>query len=285
MCNPYQARKCAAISLPFMISKFYYGQSYFFAAMFFVLSKVLYYLVMPSIWIIAALLIALFAKNPKRKKRALAIGLGMMLFFTNPFIANEALLLWEEPPTPMAQVASYDGAIILTGISDQQKLPHDRMYITRGADRVLHPLQLYRMGKVRSFVITGGSGSLLHTYSSEAAEIKRLLVHAGIPAHRILTEEKSRNTQENAQFTAQLLKGHPHLKKLLLVTSAFHMNRASGCFQKAGIKADPFATDFYTSRRQFTPDDFIPYEGALYNWQRLLREMLGYLVYDAIGYL
>ncbi len=253
--------------------------------MFFVLSKVLYYLVTPIVWIVVALAIAVFAKNPMRKKRSLGIALGLVLFFTNPFLSNEAMLLWEQPPTPMAQVGQYDAAIILSGISDQEKLPHDRMYITRGADRVLHPLQLYRMGKVRSFVITGGSGSLMQTYSSEAAEIKQLLQNAGVPAHLILTEEKSRNTYENAQFTAQLLQQQPQLKKLLLVTSAFHMKRSVGCFKQAGIAADPFATDFYTSRRRFTPDNFMPYEGALYHWQRLLREMLGYVVYDVMGYL
>ncbi len=253
--------------------------------MFFVLSKVLYYLVTPILWIVAALVVAVVAKKPKRRKTALVAALGMVLFFTNPFLANEAMLGWEEGPKPMAQVGTYDAAIILCGISDQEKLPHDRMYITRGADRVLHPLQLYRMGKVRSFVITGGSGSLVTTYSSEAAEIKKMLLYAGIPEHLILTEEKSRNTHENAQFTAKLLESQPHLKKLLLVTSAFHMKRASGCFIKSGINAETFATDFYTSRRRFSPDNFIPYEGALYHWQRLLREMLGYVVYDAMGYL
>ena len=108
---------------------------------------------------------------------------------------------------------------------------------------------------------------------------------AGVPDSLVLTEEKSRNTHENAQFTAILLQQHPELNKLLLVTSAFHIRRAKGCFANEGLQPETFATDFYTSDRSFTPDRFMPYEGALYHWQKLIHEMLGYVTYDAVGYL
>ncbi|MCD2496548.1 hypothetical protein, partial [Staphylococcus aureus] len=87
----------------------------------------LYYLVMPITLIVVALLFALFAKNPKRKRRGLITGIILLLFFTNPFLENEAMSLWEEAPKPISTLGTYDAAIILTGITNQQKSPYDRI--------------------------------------------------------------------------------------------------------------------------------------------------------------
>ncbi len=240
---------------------------------------------MPLTWILLILFFALFTKSERKRKVALILVTVLLCIFTNPFFSNEAWLLWEVPPTPVATLAHYDAAIILTGITNQEKSPHDRIYTAAGADRFLHPLQLYKQGLVKKIIISGGSGSLLKKYSSEAAEIKQVLVYAGVPETAILVEDKSRNTHENAQFTKALLLQHPELQKLLLVTSAFHMRRAAGCFKKEGVPVIPFSTDFYTMDRGFTPDKLIiPSEECLYHWQKLFHEIVGYVVYRIMGY-
>ena len=106
----------------------------------------------------------------------------------------------------------------------------------------------------------------------------------GVPAEAILVEDKSRNTHENAAFTKVLLQQQPQLKKLLLVTSAFHMRRAKGCFQKESIQADVYPADFYASDRSFDLTVILPQESSLANWRRLFHEMLGYVVYKVMGY-
>ncbi len=240
---------------------------------------------MPLMWILVALLYALFTKHAARRKKALVTGTVLLLFFTNPFLSNEAWLAWEQPPTPIGQLQPYDAAIILTGITNQDKSPKDRVYVRRGADRVQHPLQLYRKGYVQKFIISGGSGSLSLKESTEADLLRQLLLHAGVPAADIITEEKSRNTHENALYTNAVLQQHPELQKLLLVTSAFHMRRAAACFQKQGIAADVFSTDFYTTDRSFTFDQLvIPQEVHLYHWQKLFHEVLGFMIYKIMGY-
>jgi uncharacterized SAM-binding protein YcdF (DUF218 family) len=253
--------------------------------MFFVLSKVLDFLVMPLSWVLVFLFYAFFTKKEKARRIALGIGTGLLLFFTNSFLTNEAWLLWEIPPVPVSKVRQYDAAIILTGITNQGKSPHDRIYTNKGADRILHPLQLYKEGRVKKFIITGGSGSLTQTYSLEAAELKQILLEACVPEGDIITEDKSRNTHENALFTKNVLKQLPGVKKLLLVTSAFHMRRAAGCFKKAGINADLYPTDFYSHDRHFSfPGFLLLRESCLGHWQTLFHEMLGYVVYKAVGY-
>jgi uncharacterized SAM-binding protein YcdF (DUF218 family) len=254
--------------------------------MFFILSKVLFYIVMPLTWILVLLLISIFSKRDKWRKRSLLAATVLLIFFTNPFISNSAYLWWEYPPTEFRNLKQYDVAIILTGFTGQDKSPHDRIYTNKGADRVLLPLRLYREGYIKSFIIAGGSGSILKKYSSEAEEIKKILLYAGVPAEHILLEDKSRNTHENAMFTKKLLTQHPQFQKLLLVTSAFHMRRAKGCFKKEQIATDVFSTDFYSSDMSFTPDKLlIPQEASLYLWQRLIHEMVGYATYKLTGYL
>jgi len=232
--------------------------------MFFIFSKLLFYFVMPLTWILVFLFYAIFTKVEKRRKRSLVIATGLLIFFTNPFVVNEAWLIWEVPPTPFSKVQHYDAAIILTGISSNDKSPKDRIYTNKSADRVLHPLRLYKEGYVKKIIISGGSGSLTNTKSSESADLKTILVCSGVPDSDILLEEESRNTHENALFTKTILQQHPEYKKLLLVTSAFHIKRASACFKKEGIKADTFSVDFYTSDRTYFPVDLIvPQEYSL----------------------
>src|SRR5690349_5438644 len=114
--------------------------------MFFILSKILFYLVMPLTWVLVLLIYAWRTKNERSRKKALVVATSLLIFFTNPFIANQAWLLWEYPPTPYKQLHTYDAAIILTGITSRDKSPHDRVYTNKGADRILQPLRLFKEG-------------------------------------------------------------------------------------------------------------------------------------------
>ncbi len=251
--------------------------------MFFILSKTLFYLLMPLTWILACFLISVWHKKPQNKKRFFRLGLGLLLFFTNPFFINEALLAWEIPATEMQSVKNYDIGIVLTGISNAQKDPKDRLYLNKGGDRLLHTLQLYKSGKIKKILISGG-----HFYENdiqEGKEMKKILVLADVPETDIILEEKSLNTHENALFSAQILKTQFSGKSYLLITSAFHLRRAKGCFERAGIQADIFSVDFYSQNRNWLPSYWlVPNEKSLYYWYVLIHEIVGYGVYKIIGY-
>jgi uncharacterized SAM-binding protein YcdF (DUF218 family) len=66
---------------------------------------------------------------------------------------------------------------------------------------------------------------------------RQLLIRAGVLATAVLTEEKSRNTHENAEFTIAMMRTQ-HLKSAIIVTSWYHSRRALRCFEHAapGIK-------------------------------------------------
>lgn len=235
-------------------------------------------------WILAFLIFAFISKNKRRSQIGVGLALGTLLIFSNSYILNETWLWWEVPPVPVKQVQKHDAAILLTGFTSLEKSPHDRVYTNKGADRFLHTVMLYKTGHVGKIIVSGGLGLLRKTYASEALEVRTLLLLAGVPETDIIMESKSRNTYENAQFTKKLLTQHPELKSFVLVTSAFHMRRASACFNKAGIVHTAFPADFYSSDPMFRFEDFIPSEHALAEWQRLFHEIAGFLVYKVMGY-
>src|SRR3712207_5063443 len=136
--------------------------------MFFILSKLLFYLIMPIIWILGILLIGLLTKNVRRSRFCLWLSFGLLLLFSNAYFMNEAWLLWEYEPVPVKKVRHYDAAILLTGFTAIEKSPHDRVYTNKGADRLLHTVMLYKMGKLNKIIVSGGSGSIRETFASEA---------------------------------------------------------------------------------------------------------------------
>lgn len=255
--------------------------------MFFYLSKTLYFFLMPATLIGISLLLSLFLRNKKWKRGFLISGIFLFFLFTNDFIINEILLWWEVPPTAFVAVPDhYDVGIVLTGIANLQKEPNDRVYFDKGADRIIHALDLYKRGKINKILISGGTGSLKRPDLTEANELVKVLQLFDVPEEDIIIEKQSRNTHENALFSAQILKSNYSNGKFLLITSAFHLPRAEACFEKVGIPTDTFSTDFYTHPTLYTIDSiFLPSESALEKWQTFIKEIIGIIAYKIAGYI
>ncbi|QNE39061.1 YdcF family protein [Hymenobacter sp. NBH84] len=255
---------------------------------FFLLSKILFYAIMPAVWLLALLLGAVVVRRPRWSRRLLVACAVLFVVLTNGALLNEALLAWELPPVRPTQLPTRsDAGVLLTGITKGSKSPHDRVYLSTGADRLTNALWLYRAGRIRRIIVSGGSGEVggSKTGRSEAAQLATLLRLSGVPPQDILLEERSRNTRENALYTRQLLAQHPEIKSLVLVTSAFHQRRALGCFRQVGLHPIPFPAGYYSANRQATLAYWLlPDAGALANWSILLHELVGYVVYKVLGY-
>lgn len=254
--------------------------------MFFIISKVLNFLTNPLVFVSGFLIASAFVKKVQWKKRLLWTALSLLLFFSNEFIANEVMKAWEVGPTPYDSITEvYDWGIVLTGVIYNDRQPADRVYFHHGADRVMHTIQLYKKGIIKKIIITGGTGSLLTAKRLEADEIFDVMVMAGVPAVDILVERDSRNTHENAVNTKALLANEPG-SSYLLITSGFHMRRSLGCFNKAGLRADAFAADFYTRPRYWNPDVLlVPKADSISLWQKLFKEWTGIVAYRVAGYM
>lgn len=255
--------------------------------MFFVLSKTLSYLVLPLTIVVVLLLLSVFLKKPRLKKISFWTGLGLLLFFSNEFIANETMRLWELPTMPMQGMKKYALGIVLTGSTIPNLEPADRVYFARGADRVTHTVQLYKEGILEKILISGGSGSLSDVDDPEADKFRAAMIMMGVDSADISIENATRNTHESAVEVKKMLDTmNVSSSDCLLITSAFHMRRSLACYRKVGLELQPFTTDFYTHDRRYHIDSFIvPKLDALQIWHKLVKEWVGMLAYKMAGYI
>jgi uncharacterized SAM-binding protein YcdF (DUF218 family) len=254
--------------------------------MFFIFSKILYFIFSPLNWIIAFLLMGLFTKKAARKKKFITTGIVLLILFSNPFILNTFMRTWEIPSRRIDSIKiPYDAGVLLGGAMRYYNSEMDRVVYGSSADRFIQCMSLYKKGKIKKILISGGSGLLLQQQYKEAEQLKKVLLEMNIPDQDILIENQSKNTRENALFSAQILKKNFPGNKILLITSGYHMRRSLGCFKKAGINPDPFSVDEHSGKRQFTPDKLIiPDVAILQYWDILLHEWIGYVSYWIAGY-
>lgn len=209
----------------------------------------------------------------------------MLFFFSNDFLANEVMIAWEIEARPIAPMKKYRLGIVLTGTTVTH-FPNDRVYFTKGADRVTHTIQLYKEGKIEKILISGGSGRILGEAEPEANRFRKVMVMMGIPEQDIIIENETRNTAESAIHVKKILDSSGfNGSDCLLITSAFHMRRSLACYRKAGVDLDNFTTDFYSYPRDYNVGTFIiPKIEAFVSWHKLVKEWVGFAAYKVAGY-
>jgi len=211
--------------------------------MFFLASKTLWFVLAPINALLLATVVAatLSRRFPRAGRMAAIAGLSLLLIGILPIGVALMRPLENRFPRPPPDLAAPAGVIILGGaidgdISAARGIPT----LGEGAGRVAEAVVLARRYPDARIVYSGGRAALVGAGPPEAAVGKALLAQLGVEPSRIEIESRSRDTDENARFTYDLVAPKPG-ETWLLVTSAFHMPRAVGAFRRAGftIIADP----------------------------------------------
>ncbi len=143
--------------------------------------------------------------------------------------------------------------------------------LTDTGNRLPYAAVLYKKQLAPLVIVAAGSRPELENYS-EAKDIQTVLAtNMGVPRSNIVLDENGRNVRTSAQEVRKILDSRGLERKVLLVTSAIQMGRASLAFADAGIQVIPRATDFYTfqptsggrSRQRIDAADFLPSAEAL----------------------
>ncbi len=259
--------------------------------MFYFLSKTAGYFLTPAGCLLALLIGALVFKRHRR--RLLLITLALYWLFGNSFLADELARVWEASPTTILPppTSANRVAVVLTGGMVNASLPvlPARPMLAGQADRLGQALYLYKTGRVRKILISGGSTSLFFLGKEtmhEGQQAMAFLHLAGVPIADLVWETRSRNTHENALFSANVLRNRFHTTECILITSAFHMRRAEACFRKVGLHPIPFPAIFIQQPRSSAglTDLLVPHEQTLAESLLLIREVFGYVAYKVAGY-
>ena len=115
------------------------------------------------------------------------------------------------------------------------------------AARLIAFMALARKYPTLQLVFSGGATVFGYQFPTESDIARDLFASLGMDIDRIIFENQSRNTCENAIYTAQLIKPLQQ-QTWVLVTSAMDMPRAVGAFRKAGFRVLPYPVDYTTNR-------------------------------------
>jgi len=244
--------------------------------MYFILSKLLIYLLFPLSWVFILFITGLVVKDRQRKKKLFIAAVIVLYVFSNSFLFNWFAKKWDVSMYQLKSSKTYNCSIVLGGFSGGKF--SNKGHFNGAADRFIQCARLFTIGKTSHLLLTGGSGSLDQGGYHEAAWAKTQLEDLKIPDSAILVENNSKNTIENARFSGAILK-QSHLKgPYLLVTSAFHMRRALMIFKKQGIDVIPYSSNFIRSDNIAFDDFFIPDAEKLAYWNIYIKEVVGCVV-------
>ena len=255
--------------------------------MFFALSKTVGFLMQPSNFIALLCAVGLVLMITRWRRcglRLLAGGVALLLLFGYSPAGHILMLpLTERFPAWVANDRAPDGIIVLGGAIDPDvSAARGHLEVDSSAERVLTMLQLARRFPEAKIVFSGGSGSLISGGVAEAPLAARLLQEFDVNADRIIIEEHSRSTAENAAMTRALVQPKPG-ERWLLVTSAFHMPRSVGSFRAAGFEVEAFPVDWRTSGWDDAFSLFRRLSAGLARTDVAIHEWVGLLAYRLIG--
>jgi uncharacterized SAM-binding protein YcdF (DUF218 family) len=150
---------------------------------------------------------------------------------------------------PPALPERIDGVIVLGGaVEPHTSALRGQIALNEAAERVTALIELARRYPDARLVVSGGLGALVGGPGHPARALEAFYGQHGVDVARILFEERSRNTHENAVLTKDLVRPDPD-ERWLLVTSAHHMPRSIGVFRQAGWPVIAYPVDYRSTGR------------------------------------
>jgi len=256
--------------------------------MFFYLSKIIWFFLQPSSVLLFLAFIGILLVGTERqhlgRKLALA-AISMLIIFGFSPLGNILIQPLEDrfQRTLIKDGMKIDGIVILGG-SVETAVSRNRSSIAtnQANERLIEGAKLARRWPNAKIIFSGGSASILNRESSEAVLAKKMLMDLGIDGDRIMPDNNSSNTIENAQESLILAKPKSG-ENWLLVTSAFHMPRSMGCFRQVGFTVLPWPVDYRTRGPQDASRFFSAPSAGLRRIDIVTREWIGLLAYRLTG--
>lgn len=240
-------------------------------------NKLLPLFVLPIGWVTLLLLFAVWRK----KRWPVFVALAVLYVGSLPVVAGR-LIGWLEsgyPAVPVARVGPADAVVVLGGVLGPRTGAEYIPNWLDSSERFEAGVALLQAGKAERLVFTGAVMSWPDRGTTEGDELQRLAVARGIAPEKILVTRAIDNTATEAAAVADLMKTRGW-RRVILVTTGWHMPRSACLFKKAGVDFIPFPADFRFDRsRSVTALDFVPRGEAWQMTETTLREIYGHLFY------
>jgi uncharacterized SAM-binding protein YcdF (DUF218 family) len=215
----------------------------------------------------------------KNKKKIIYITIGALYIISTPIFSNNFFKLVEgnEYRKSIIDIDSADVIVVLSGMLEINEV-EDSTYIEWGdPDRFFGGIALFKAGRAQKLVFTGGKMPWDKVNKTEGEVLKEYAIANGIETNKIFVTKDVENTADEAVAVKGLISPS---KRIILVTSAYHMYRAKKLFEKQGFIVIPYKVDFKASgNNQVTFMDFLPSAINLELTEIEIRELIGRVYY------
>lgn len=240
--------------------------------------KILPYALYPITFIILLLVWAVFFK----KRLPVIVALFLLVVTSSPIISNRLVQYLErdELRKSPADMQKADAIVVLSGMIGPIQGSQGLIYEWGDPDRFFGGIELIKAGVAPKIIFTGGKLPWQSKETKPEGEI--LSQHAtdwGIPASQIFITKDVQNTKDESVAVKEVL-ANSNLRKIILVTSAFHMPRSKRLFENEGIEVQTYPVDYKLGVSELTPMSFLPSADAFSNFQFAWRELIGRLYYS-----
>jgi uncharacterized SAM-binding protein YcdF (DUF218 family) len=251
--------------------------------MFFILSKVLGFIALPSNIIVILGLVGVLLIGGRWTQLGVRLSAASVLLIAicgfSP-LGTALLLPLENRFAPWNPSHGAPDGIVVLGGAFENAVSGARAAVSlnEAAERMTSAVELARRFPAAKIVFSGGHGALFPQGPSEAELALRLFDSLGIKQNRVLLDDRSRNTAENAIFSKAVAIPKPG-ERWLLVTSAHHMPRAVGAFRRAGFEVDPYPVDWRSRGGADLLAPFGALSDGLKRTDTATREWIGLCIY------
>jgi len=237
--------------------------------------------------------VVLLYRDRTRRWRGLPLILVLAALWTlsTPVVARWLVSTMSRgfaPLTPLERDSATPAVVVLAAGAHRYRSRGGQVDVITepAALRVLEAARVYRLLKQPWVVVTGGA---LHAWPGSASEAQLMrdqLVQLGVPADRIVIEDKSQNTRDHGIYVPELLRARG-ADAVVLVTSPAHMSRATKVFAARGVTVVPSPA---ADRSEMQPGEawftsYLPSPAALEHSQLVLYELMGMVYYWSRGWI
>ena len=233
-------------------------------------------------------LILLFVFFLRKQTKFIYSAFILLIVFSNGLFSDTLWRLLEYPWKRLdySLVDSSDGIVVL---SSRRHLPPGKTKIIEwnDPDRFLAGITLYKARKSNRLIFTGGINPLASDLPPEGDIYIKEAVSMGIPIDDLFTTNPVTNTLQEAKAIKKLLNNEisSNQKKIILVTSAFHMQRAKKVFEREGISVLPYPVDFKSNKSFVSslrnPLKWFPSSYYFQKSSSAIREIIARVIYRA----
>ena len=187
------------------------------------------------------------------------------------------------PAVKITQAGPADAVLVLGGILGPRRPDGYLANWGDGVERFEGGVALLQAGRARRLLFTAATLPWEASRETEGDVLRRRAIERGVEAKAIDLTALVQNTRDEAQQAAAYCAKHG-LKRLIVVTSAWHMARALQAFRHARVEVVPFPVDYRSDpNRRTALVDFLPNAEGLRDTEAALRELYGLAFYALIG--